>query len=57
MLDTPARQLKHGEWTSKLGPDDDIRHPSPEAMAGGVYGVVVKIMSRPYPDGAVLGDD
>lgn len=52
-----ARQLRHGDWTSKLGPDDDIRHPSLDALAGGIYGNVVKIMKRPYPAGAVLGDD
>ena len=52
-----ARQLINGEWTSKLGPDDDIRHPSLEAVTGGAFGDVVKIMKRPYPDGAVLGDD
>ena len=52
-----ARQLKNGEWTSKLGPDDDICHSSPEAVAEGAYGEALKIMARPYPSGAVLGDD
>lgn len=52
-----SRQLKHGEWTSKLGPEDDIRHSSPDAVEGGSYGQLVKIMKRPYPDGVVLGDD
>lgn len=52
-----ARQLKNGEWTSKLGPDDDIRHASLHAVAGGIYGDVTVIMRRPYPSGTVLGDE
>jgi hypothetical protein len=43
-----ARQLiEDGSWTSKLGPEDDINHATPEALAGGEYGNVVKIMRRP----------
>lgn len=52
-----ARQLKNGQWTSKLGADEDICHASPEAVAYGTYGDVVKIMMRAYPDAIVLGDD
>ncbi len=52
-----ARQLKNGTWTSKLGVEDDISHPSPDALAGGSYGDVKLIMKRPYPAGKVPGDD
>ena len=52
-----ARQLKHGEWTSKLGPDDDIRHSLADGVEGGTFGNLEKVMKRPYPDGVVLGDD
>jgi hypothetical protein len=41
-----ARQLSSGWWTSKLGPSLDIEHATPEAVAGGVYGVVAVILSR-----------
>lgn len=41
-----ARQLASGTWTSKLGPSIDIEHTTPEAVAGGVYGEVVAILSR-----------
>lgn len=47
--DTPthaARQLAGGLWTSKLGPAIDIEHATPDAVAGGVYGEVVAILSR-----------
>ena len=42
-----ARQLREdGTWTSKLGPADDIKHATPEALSGGAYGNVAKIMRR-----------
>jgi hypothetical protein len=41
-----ARQLADGTWTSKLGPDDDINHPTLDSLAGGSYGKVLKIMKR-----------
>jgi hypothetical protein len=44
-----ARQLPNGMWTSKLGPSIDIEHTTPDAVAGGVYGEVVAILSRPRP--------
>ncbi|MGO8747376.1 MAG: hypothetical protein ACLQNE_15430 [Thermoguttaceae bacterium] len=39
-----ARQLADGTWTSKLGPEDDVNHTTPEVVAGGTFGDVVKIM-------------
>ena len=42
-----ARQLENGQWTSKLGPDEDISHQSPEDLAGESYGEVHCIMRRP----------
>jgi hypothetical protein len=42
-----ARQLALGWWTSKLGPNIDIEHDTPEAVAGGVYGAVVVFFARP----------
>jgi len=41
-----ARQLADGSWTSKLGREDDIRHPTPESLAGGAYGNVVRMLKR-----------
>jgi hypothetical protein len=41
-----ARQLPSGLWSSKLGPSVDIEHACLEAIAGGVYGQVVAILSR-----------
>ena len=42
-----ARQIDDGRWTSKLGPFEDITHPSPEDVAGELYGEVHCIMRRP----------
>jgi hypothetical protein len=41
-----SRQLSSGWWSSKLGPSIDIEHATPGAVAGGVYGEVVAILSR-----------
>lgn len=41
-----ARQLPNGLWTSKLGPDEDIQHATPEALCGDKYGNVHCIMRR-----------
>jgi hypothetical protein len=41
-----ARQLPDGWWTSKLGPDEDILHRTPQALAGDLYGQVRAIMQR-----------
>jgi hypothetical protein len=44
-----ARQLPDGSWTSKLGPDEDILHRTPNALIGDLYGHVAAIMRRPLP--------
>ena len=41
-----ARQLVDGRWTSKLGPFEDITHPTPESLAGDIFGNVHCIMRR-----------
>jgi len=42
-----ARQMASGKWTSKMGPDEDIEHDSPNDLAGGAFGLVILIMKRP----------
>lgn len=42
-----ARQLDDGQWTSKLGRYEDIRHATLDAIEGPVYGTVVMFMERP----------
>jgi hypothetical protein len=42
-----ARQLESGEWTSKMGPCEDISHTSVDAVGGPAYGEVRFFMSRP----------
>jgi hypothetical protein len=42
-----ARQLPDGKWTSKLGPDEDIRHDSADCICGAKYGTVYCYMRRP----------
>lgn len=44
-----ARQLPDGRWTSKLGKAEDIEHQTPDDLAGGLYGDIVRIMQRPVP--------
>jgi hypothetical protein len=41
-----ARQLDSGEWTSKLGPCEDITHRGVDDVSGPVYGEVAYYMSR-----------
>ncbi|HFA48791.1 MAG TPA: hypothetical protein ENJ95_07225 [Bacteroidetes bacterium] len=40
-----ARQLSDGNWTSKLGVLEDVRH-SLQAISGGLYGEVSVFMKR-----------
>lgn len=42
-----ARQLSSGEWTSKLGPFEDISHTSLDDLNGPTYGHKICCMSRP----------
>ncbi len=44
-----ALQLEDGEWTSKLGPFEDVKHTTPNAVDGPVYGHVICYLSRPRP--------
>jgi hypothetical protein len=41
-----ARQLPNGKWTSKLGPDEDIEHDTPECLGGNFYGTIHCIMRK-----------
>ena len=42
-----ARQLDSGQWTSKLGPCEDVSHTEVNALNGPCYGEVLCFMSRP----------
>jgi hypothetical protein len=42
-----ALQLESGEWTSKLGPLEDVRHKTVEAADGPLYGRAHYYLSRP----------
>jgi hypothetical protein len=42
-----ARQLESGEWTSKLGPFEDVRHKTIDDVNGPVYGRAIYFMFRP----------
>jgi hypothetical protein len=44
-----ARQLKNGNWTSKLGPDWDIEHKNLAGLSGKLYGNPVQALRRPWP--------
>lgn len=49
-----ALQLDSGEWTSKLGPFEDISHATLEAVGGPAYGEVICYLSRPRPGASEL---
>lgn len=42
-----ARQLPNGEWTSKMGPFEDITHPHLEDLYDASYGMAVRFFERP----------
>lgn len=41
-----ARQLESGEWTSKLGPFEDVNHKTIDDVNGPAYGRAIYFMSR-----------
>lgn len=41
-----SRQLPSGLWTSKLGPEQDIQHGTPQSLEGDCYGKVFCYMKR-----------
>lgn len=41
-----AKQLDDGVWSSKLGDSFDIRHRTPQAVSGDLYGKVIYYMKR-----------
>lgn len=41
-----ALQQDDGEWTSKLGPYEDIVHANPDDVCGPLYGQVILFMGR-----------
>jgi hypothetical protein len=45
-----AKQLPNGEWSSKLGDWEDIRHIKVNAFAGSDYGLAVYYMKRPIKE-------
>jgi hypothetical protein len=42
-----AKQEENGEWSCKLGDEEDIRHKTPHCFSGSIYGEVVYFMKRP----------
>jgi len=42
-----ALQLESGEWSSKLGPFEDVRHKTLDDVNGPAYGRAFYFMSRP----------
>jgi len=44
-----ARQLDAGQWTSKLGIHEDVRHDTVNDVAGPAYGEPVCYLGRPRP--------
>lgn len=42
-----AYQLETGQWTSKLGPFEDISHANAAGVEGPAYGHVICYLSRP----------
>ena len=44
-----ARQLAAGDWTSKLGKEEDLTHHTLKSLEGNLYGTVLKFMKRPAP--------
>jgi hypothetical protein len=49
-IEHASRQLQDGQWTSKLGEWEDIRHKTPQSVECDDYGNVVQIMKRRRQD-------
>lgn len=43
-----ARQRANGDWTSKLGSEQDIAHSNPYSLEGSFYGAVHTLMKKKY---------
>jgi hypothetical protein len=41
-----AKQLPSGEWSSKLGLEEDIAHKTAHCFGGSIYGNVAYVMRR-----------
>jgi hypothetical protein len=41
-----ARQELNGEWSSKLGDEEDIRHKAPHCFGNSIYGNVAYFMRK-----------
>lgn len=46
-----SKQNENGEWSSKLGNEEDIVHKSPHCFEGSIYGKVVYFMKRKHKRG------
>ena len=42
-------QLEDGQWTSKIGPFEDIKHATPQLVDGPAYGTAICYLARPRP--------
>ena len=40
-------QLDTGDWTSKIGAFEDIKHATPQLVEGPTYGIVICYLARP----------
>jgi hypothetical protein len=45
-----ARQLRDGNWTSKLGDGAGIEHATTDVLEGDLYGKVERVLKRRRPD-------
>ena len=45
-----AKQTPDGQWSSKLGDWEDVKHPTPYAVSCSEYGNVARIMRRKLSD-------
>lgn len=45
-----ARQLRDGNWTSKLGDGSDIEHADLQCLEGELFGTVMRVLKKYRPD-------